>query len=167
MLPFYFLFQLLTDAEGNVTGLSVSTNAICQAVEITLQGLFSEFHWINNTRLFKHTCLLPTWRTWFDYLFTGIITQGADYGFNFIWLMDLDFNSTLSLCGYPPTVQVATLICLFSCVCISFEEWRWHSGVIILQLNILLSIANYSSANAKLRSVLITFLGAAILLALE
>lgn len=104
----YFIFDIfyLIVVEGNLSDLSVSTNAICQALEITLQRLFSELHWINSTRLFKHTCLLPTWSKWFDYLFTEIMTQGADYGFNFIWLMDLDFSCTLSNYAYPPTVQL-------------------------------------------------------------
>lgn len=115
---FIFYFYYLTDVEGNLTGLSVSTNAIYQAAEITLQGLFSELHWINNTRLFKHTCLLPTWSKWFDYLFTEIMTQGADYGFNFIWLMDLDFSCTLSIYAYPPTVQLPRWYAFF-CACVS------------------------------------------------
>lgn len=166
---YYFIFYLcyLTDVEGNLTDLSVSTNAICQALEITLQGLFSELHWINSTRLFKHACLLPTWSKWFDYLFTEIMTQGADYGFNFIWLMDLDFSCTLSSYAYPPTVQLPHWYAFFLCLCVSSEEWRWYSGIITLQFNILLSIPNCSSANAKLRSLLITFLKAVILLALE
>lgn len=117
---FIFYFYYLIDAEGNLTGLSVSTNAIYQAVEITLQGLFSELHWINNTRLLKHICLLPTWSKWFDYLITEIMTQGADYGFNFIWLMDLDFSCTLSIYAYPPTVQLPHWYAFFffACVCL-------------------------------------------------
>ena len=115
---FIFYFYYLTDAEGNLTGLSASTNAIYQTVEITLQGLFSELHWINNTRLFKHISLLPTWSKWFDCLFTEIMTQGADYGFNFIWLMDLDFSYTLSIYAYPPTVQLPHWYAFF-CVCVS------------------------------------------------
>lgn len=112
---YYFVFDMFyfTDVEGNLSDLSVSTNAICQALEITLQGLFSELHWINSTRLFKHTCLLPTWSKWFDYLFTEIMTQGADYGFNFIWLMDLDFSCTLSNYAYPPTAQLPHWYALF------------------------------------------------------
>lgn len=165
----YFIFDIfyLTDVEGNLSGLSVSTKAICQALEITLHGLLSELHWINSTRLFKHTCLLPTWSKWFDYLFTEIMTQGADYGFNFIWLMDLDFSCTLSNYAYPPTVQLPHWYVFFLCLYVSSEEWRWYSGIITLQFNILLSIPNCSSANAKLRSLLITFLKAVILLASE
>lgn len=103
---FHYLFILLTSDEGGLTGLNASTNAIYQTVEITLQGLFSEFHWINKTRLLKHVCLLSTSSKWFDYLFTEIMTQDADCGFNFIWLMDLDFNCTLSIYVYPPTDQL-------------------------------------------------------------
>lgn len=161
---FIFYIFCLTDVEGN---LSVSTNAICQTLEITLQELFSELHWIDSTRLFKHTCLLPTWSKWFDYLFTEIMTQGADYGFNFIWLMDLDFSCTLSNYAYPPTVQLPHWYAFFLCLYVSSEEWRWYSGIISLQFNILLSISNCSSANANLRSLLITFLKAVIILALE
>lgn len=64
-------------------------------------------------QLFKHTCLLPTWSKWFDYLFTEIMPQGADYGFNFIWLMDLDFSCALSNSAYPPTVQLPHWYALF------------------------------------------------------
>lgn len=119
---FHYLL-LLTSDEGDLTGLNASTNAIYQTEEITLQGLFSEFHWINNIKLLKHVCLLSTSSKWFDYLFTEIMTQDADCGFNFIWLMDLDFNCTLSIYVYPATDQLPHWYAVFY-VCVPHLKSR-------------------------------------------